>query len=105
MLATFTILLSCSFFSERGRLWFCQGCYKVINNSLVWKFVLGVAAQDVTFKRRYELLFVALACVAGDALYQELHKQEELVKLVSSLAEQVKDAKDKDVSRFCQCSR
>ncbi|GFN93851.1 phosphatidylinositol 4-phosphate 3-kinase c2 domain-containing subunit alpha-like [Plakobranchus ocellatus] len=56
----------------------------------------GVAAQDVTFKRRYELMFVALASVAGDALYQELHKQEELVKLVSSLAEQVKDAKDKD---------
>ncbi|RUS76688.1 hypothetical protein EGW08_015543 [Elysia chlorotica] len=58
----------------------------------------GVAGQDVTFKRRYELMFVALASVAGDALYQELHKQEELVKLVASLAEQVKDAKDKELT-------
>ncbi|CAL1535121.1 unnamed protein product [Lymnaea stagnalis] len=56
----------------------------------------GAAAQDATFKRRYELMFVALASVAGDALYQEFKKQEELVKVMTSVAEKVKAAKDKD---------
>ena len=41
----------------------------------------GAAGQEATFKRRYELMFVALINVAGDALYQEFHKQEELVKV------------------------
>ncbi|PVD33696.1 hypothetical protein C0Q70_04956 [Pomacea canaliculata] len=56
----------------------------------------GVAGQDATFKRRYELMFVALASVAGDTLYQEFHKQEDLVKILTSVAEKVKNAKDKD---------
>ncbi|XP_059175540.1 phosphatidylinositol 4-phosphate 3-kinase C2 domain-containing subunit beta-like [Physella acuta] len=56
----------------------------------------GAASQDATFKRRYELMFVALASVTGDALYQEFKKQEELVKVVTSVAEKVKTAKDKD---------
>ena len=61
-------------------------------------FFPGAAAQEATFKRRYELMFVALVNVAGDALYQEFRKQEELVKVVTSVAEKVKVAKDKDTT-------
>nr|KAG5699171.1 hypothetical protein BaRGS_014470 [Batillaria attramentaria] len=56
----------------------------------------GVAAQDASYKRRYELMFVALASVAGDTLYQEFRKQEDLVKVMTSVAEKVKASKDKD---------
>ncbi|KAL8561409.1 hypothetical protein ACOMHN_037306 [Nucella lapillus] len=56
----------------------------------------GVAGQDASYKRRYELMFVALASVAGDTLYQEFRKQEDLVKVMTSVAEKVKVAKDKD---------
>lgn len=43
-------------------------------------------------------MFVALASVTGDALYQEFKKQEELVKVMTSVAEKIKAAKDKDVN-------
>lgn len=74
--------------------------YSVTDTScfLSTRLLKGVAGQDATFKRRYELMFVALASVAGDTLYQEFHKQEDLVKILTSVAEKVKNAKDKDVS-------
>ena len=59
----------------------------------------GVAGQDASYKRRYELMFVALASVAGDTLYQEFRKQEDLVKVMTNVAEKVKAGKDKDVSQ------
>ncbi|XP_070200165.1 phosphatidylinositol 4-phosphate 3-kinase C2 domain-containing subunit alpha-like [Littorina saxatilis] len=58
----------------------------------------GVAGQEASYKRRYELMFAALANVAGDTLYQEFRKQEELVKIVTSVAEKVKVAKDKEAT-------
>ena len=42
-------------------------------------------------------MFVALVSVAGESLYQEFMKQEEIVKVLTTAAEQVQQAKDKDV--------
>ena len=42
-------------------------------------------------------MFVALVSVAGESLYQEFMKQEEIVKVLTKAAEQVQQAKDKDV--------
>ena len=61
------------------------------------RLLKGVAGQDASYKRRYELMFVALASVAGDTLYQEFRKQEDLVRGMTTVAEKVKAAKDKDV--------
>ncbi|KAH9500501.1 Phosphatidylinositol 4-phosphate 3-kinase C2 domain-containing subunit beta [Bulinus truncatus] len=58
----------------------------------------GAASQDPAFKRRYELMFVALANVSGDSLYQEFKKQEELIKVVTMIAGKVKSSKDKDAT-------
>ena len=63
------------------------------------RLLKGVAGQDASYKRRYELMFVALASVAGDTLYQEFRKQEDLVKVMTNVAEKVKAGKDKDVSQ------
>ena len=40
---------------------------------------------------------MALVSVAGESLYQEFMKQEEIVKVLTTTAEQVQQAKDKDV--------
>ena len=61
------------------------------------RLLKGAAAQDLTYKRRYELMFVALINVAGDPLYQEFRKQEEMVKILTTAAEKVQVAKEKDV--------
>ena len=45
-------------------------------------------------------MFVALASVAGDTLYQEFRKQEDLVKVMTHIADMVKNGKDKEV---CIC--
>ncbi|XP_055899738.1 phosphatidylinositol 4-phosphate 3-kinase C2 domain-containing subunit beta-like isoform X1 [Biomphalaria glabrata] len=58
----------------------------------------GPAPQDRFFKRRYELMFAALANVSGDTLYQEFKKQEDLLKIVTSIAEKVKVSKEKDAT-------
>ena len=42
-------------------------------------------------------MFCALASVAGDALYQEFKKQEELVSALNNTAIKVRSAKEKDV--------
>lgn len=59
------------------------------------------ATGDQLYKRRYELMFVALISVAGESLYQEFMKQEEIVKLLTTTAEQVQQAKsgDKEVRK------
>jgi hypothetical protein len=62
--------------------------------------LLKGAAQGEGYKRRYELMFVALVSVAGDALYQEFKKQEEMVKYLTLTSEKVQIAKEKDV-RIC----
>lgn len=61
-------------------------------------WLLKGAAQDDSCQHWYKLMFVALANVAGEALYEEFRKQEDLVKTLSSMAEKLKTAKDKD---FC----
>ncbi|XP_048779556.2 phosphatidylinositol 4-phosphate 3-kinase C2 domain-containing subunit alpha-like isoform X2 [Ostrea edulis] len=56
----------------------------------------GIAVQDTTYKRRYELMFVALINVAGDPLYQEFRKQEVLLKIITKMGEKVQVARDKE---------
>ena len=46
-------------------------------------------------------MFVALVSVAGEALYQEFMKQEEIVKVLTTTAEKVQTAKDKEVEAAC----
>lgn len=65
-----------------------------------YRLLKGTAAQDTTYKRRYELMFVALINVAGDPLYQEFRKQEVLVKILTTTGEKVQEARDKDVSTY-----
>ena len=67
------------------------------------RLLRGLGGQANRYKRRYELMmFVGLASVAGDGLYQEFRKQEELVKVMARVAMHVKESKDKDkdVRRF-----
>ncbi|VDH91459.1 phosphatidylinositol-4-phosphate 3-kinase, partial [Mytilus galloprovincialis] len=72
-----------------------QACKSIrFAHQLFW--LLKGAAQDQGYKRRYELMFVALVSVAGDALYQEFKKQEEMVKCLTQTSERVQVAKDKD---------
>lgn len=65
---------------------------------LCCRLLKGTAAQDTSYKRRYELMFVALINVSGDPLYQEFRKQEVLVKILTTMGEKVQAAKDKEVS-------
>ncbi|XP_071121891.1 phosphatidylinositol 4-phosphate 3-kinase C2 domain-containing subunit alpha-like isoform X2 [Mytilus edulis] len=72
-----------------------QACKSIrFAHQLFW--LLKGAAQDQGYKRRYELMFVALVSVAGDALYQEFKKQEEMVKCLTQTSEKVQVSKDKD---------
>ncbi|CAC5401291.1 PIK3C2 [Mytilus coruscus] len=74
-----------------------QSCKSIrFAHQLFW--LLKGAAQDQGYKRRYELMFVALVSVAGDALYQEFKKQEEMVKYLTQTSERVQVAKDKDTT-------
>lgn len=41
-------------------------------------------------------MFVALVSVAGESLYQEFMKQEEIVKVLTTMAEKVQQAKGGD---------
>ncbi|KAL5007561.1 hypothetical protein ScPMuIL_016367 [Solemya velum] len=59
-------------------------------------WLLKGAAQDLLYKRRYELMFVALVSVAGESLYQAFRKQEDLMKSLNTTAEKVQSGKDKD---------
>lgn len=65
---------------------------------LCCRLLKGTAAQDTAYKRRYELMFVALINVSGDPLYQEFRKQEVLVKILTTMGEKVQAAKDREVS-------
>ncbi|OWF36539.1 Phosphatidylinositol 4-phosphate 3-kinase C2 domain-containing subunit alpha [Mizuhopecten yessoensis] len=81
--------------SDLSRLLLEQSC-KSIRFAHKFFWLLKGAAQDSTYKHRYELMFVALVSVAGDALYQEFRKQEELVKILTNAAEKVQVSKEKD---------
>lgn len=59
---------------------------------------LKEAAEDVRYRKRYQLVFGALLSVVGAAMRREFSKQEDLVKMLAAIAEKVKAAKDKDVS-------
>jgi hypothetical protein len=48
-------------------------------------------------------MFVALVSVAGEALYQEFMKQEEIVKVLQTTAERVQQAKGSE-KEVCYCS-
>ena len=64
--------------------------------------MLKEAADDVQFRKRYQLLFGALLSVVGVAMRQELSREEDFVRMLSAVADKVKGARDrdKDVSRI-----
>ncbi|XP_052799554.1 phosphatidylinositol 4-phosphate 3-kinase C2 domain-containing subunit beta-like isoform X2 [Mya arenaria] len=81
--------------SPLARLLLEQSCRSVrFAHQFFW--LLKGATQDRLYKRRYELMFVALISVAGEALYQEFMKQEEIVKVLTTTAEKVQQAKGSD---------
>ncbi|KAL3843199.1 hypothetical protein ACJMK2_021144 [Sinanodonta woodiana] len=83
--------------SDLAKLLLEQSCKSVrFAHQFFW--LLKGATQDILYKRRYELMFVALINVAGDALYKEFKKQEEVVKILSKTGENVQKAKDKDIT-------
>ncbi|KAK3101653.1 hypothetical protein FSP39_005228 [Pinctada imbricata] len=82
--------------SHLARLLLEQSCQSVRFAHQFFWLLKGAAAQDLTYKRRYELMFAALINVAGDPLYQEFRKQEEMVKILTTTAERVQAAKDKE---------
>ncbi|XP_067655094.1 phosphatidylinositol 4-phosphate 3-kinase C2 domain-containing subunit alpha-like [Haliotis asinina] len=84
--------------SSLARLLLEQSCKSIRFAHQFFWLLKGAAALDPMFKRRYELMFVALASVAGDALYREFKKQEDLVRTLSATAEKVQTAKDKDTT-------
>ena len=59
--------------------------------------LLKEAAEDVHYRKRYQLLLGALLSVVGQAVRHEFSKQEDLSKMLSSIAEKVKAARDKEV--------
>lgn len=59
-------------------------------------WLLKDAADDVHHKKRYQLMFGALMSVVGEKMRQEFGKQEELVNMLSAIADKVKAAKDRD---------
>ena len=58
-----------------------------------------MVSHDPNCKHRYHLMLMALAGMAGSALYKELCAQEGLVNILTSVAEKVKVGKDKEVLR------
>jgi len=59
--------------------------------------LLKEAADDVRYRKRFQLLFGALLSVVGKSMRNELSKQDEFVHILSSVADKVKAAKDKEV--------
>jgi len=59
--------------------------------------LLKEAADDVRYRKRFQLLFGALLSVVGKSMRGELSKQDEFVHILSSIADKVKAAKDKEV--------
>jgi len=59
--------------------------------------LLKEAADDVRYRKRFQLLFGALLSVVGKAMRNELSKQDDFVRILSSVADKVKAAKDKEV--------
>ena len=60
--------------------------------------LLKEAADDVRYRKRFQLLFGALLSVVGQSMRNELSKQDEFVRVLSAVADKVKAAKDKEVS-------
>jgi len=60
--------------------------------------LLKEAADDVRYRKRFQLLFGALLSVVGKSMRSELSKQDEFVHVLSAVADKVKAAKDKEVS-------
>ncbi len=60
--------------------------------------LLKEVAEDMRYRKRYQLLFGALLSVVGAALRHEFSKQEDLTRMLAAIAEKVKAARDKDVS-------
>ncbi|XP_052235355.1 phosphatidylinositol 4-phosphate 3-kinase C2 domain-containing subunit beta-like isoform X2 [Dreissena polymorpha] len=85
--------------SPLARLLLEQSCRSVrFAHQFFW--LLKGATQDRLYKRRYELMFVALVSVAGEALYQEFKKQEEIIKVLTTTAEKVQQAKGGEKENF-----
>ena len=59
--------------------------------------LLKEAADDLAYRKRYQLMFGALLSVVGEAGRREFSKEEDLVKILSAISQKVKAAKDKEV--------
>ena len=60
--------------------------------------LLKEVAENMRYRKRYQLLFGALLSVVGSSLRHEFSKQEDLTRMLAAIAEKVKAARDKDVS-------
>ena len=63
--------------------------------------LLKEAADDVRYRKRYQLLFGALLSIVGANMQKEFNKQEDMVKILGAIAEKVKAAKDREVGHIC----
>ena len=64
--------------------------------------LLKEAADDVRYRKRFQLLFGALLSVVGKSMRNELSKQDKFVHILSSVADKVKASKDREV-QFLLC--
>ena len=74
--------------------------YKLLNIRIFQNLhfrLLKEAADDIHYRKRYQLMFGALLSVVGKGMRDEFTKQEEFVKMLSAIGDKVKAAKDRDV--------
>ncbi len=55
-------------------------------------------AENLRYRKRYQLLFGALLSVVGASVRHEFSKQEDLTRMLAAIAEKVKAAREKEVS-------
>ena len=66
--------------------------------------MLKEAADDVFYRKRFQLVFGAILSVVGQSGREEFAKEEKLVKMLAAIAQKVKAGKDKEVRFFCIAS-
>jgi hypothetical protein len=59
--------------------------------------LLKEAADDVHYRKRFQLLFGGLLSIVGEGMRKELMKQEEFIRMLSAIADKVKAGRDKEV--------
>jgi len=59
--------------------------------------LLKEAADDDHYRKRFHLMFGGLLSIVGEKMRSELSKQEDFVRVLSSIADKVKTGRDKEV--------